>query len=422
MLGPLPAIVLMGVSGAGKTTIGSALAQRLGTSFIDADDLHSEAAKAKMASGTPLNDADRAPWLERVAERLRQGGVVVACSALTRGYRNALGGEAVFFLHLSGSRRLIAERLAARAHEYMPAALLESQFDLLEPLTHDERGTTVSIDAPINTVVTTSERLIRETAAPQQTGPFALSGRRALVTGSSRGIGRSIADGLLRAGASVVLHGRDPDRLERTRRSFVESHGEDHVGAVAFDITDDASVRAGIAQVEASGPIDVLVNNAGVQHRVPMLELAVEDWERVIRTDLTAAFLVGRTVARGMIARGHGKIINIASVQTDLARPTIAAYTAAKGGLRNLTRAMTAEWAGSNLQINALAPGYIHTEMTQALVDDEQFNSWILGRTPAHRWGSTDDLVGPAVWLASGGSDFVNGQVIFVDGGMTVVV
>ncbi|MDK8172277.1 SDR family oxidoreductase [Curtobacterium citreum] len=252
---------------------------------------------------------------------------------------------------------------------------------------------------------------------------FDLTGDLAFVTGSSRGIGRSIAEGLLRAGAHVVLHGRDEGRLERTRQQFADQYGKRRVHAIAFDITDEPSVRAGIASIETEiGPITVLVNNAGVQHRVPMLELSLEDWERVIRTDLTAAFLVGREVAKAMVARRRGKMINIASVQTDLARPSIGAYTAAKGGVRNLTRAMTAEWAADNIQVNALAPGYIHTEMTQALVDDDAFNSWILGRTPAHRWGTTEDLVGPAVWLASSGSDFVNGQVIFVDGGMTVVV
>lgn len=252
---------------------------------------------------------------------------------------------------------------------------------------------------------------------------FDLTSRLALVTGSSRGIGRSLATGFAEAGATVVLHGRDEGRLASTTEELVARFGPDRIRSIAFDITDADAVRDGIASVEAEvGPLDVLVNNAGVQHRVPMLALDVADWERVIRTDLTSAFLVGREAARGMISRGRGKIVNIASVQTDLARPTIAAYTAAKGGIRNLTRAMTAEWAGHGLQINALAPGYIHTEMTQNLVDDETFNSWILGRTPAHRWGTTADLVGPAVWLASSGSDFVNGQVVFVDGGMTVVV
>ena len=155
---------------------------------------------------------------------------------------------------------------------------------------------------------------------------------------------------------------------------------------------------------------------------MPLLELEFADWERVLKTDLSSLFLIGQALAAPMIDRGSGKIINIGSVQSELARPTIAAYTAAKGGVRNLTRAMAAEWAKHGLQINSLAPGYIHTEMTQGLVDDAAFNSWVLGRTPAARWGTVQDLVGPAVWLASGASDFVNGQTIFIDGGMTAVV
>ena len=252
---------------------------------------------------------------------------------------------------------------------------------------------------------------------------FDLTGRIALITGSSRGIGRVIAAALADAGATVVLNGLDSVRLESTRAEFATVYGDDRVHARAFDVTDAPAVAAAVAELERSvGPLRILVNNAGIQHREPLLDLSVDDWNRVMTTNLTSAFLVGREVARGMLARGEGKIINIASVQTDLARPTIAPYTASKGGIRNLTRAMTAEWAGGGLQINAIAPGYIHTEMTQALVDDEQFNSWIIGRTPAHRWGTPRDLGGPAVWLASDASDFVTGQVIFIDGGMTVVV
>lgn len=252
---------------------------------------------------------------------------------------------------------------------------------------------------------------------------FDLTGRVALVTGSSRGIGEALARGLADAGAHIVLNGRDPDRLETTYQDFVKNYGAERVSRRAFDVTDGAAAAAAVDWVEdAVGPLRILVNNAGIQWRVPMLDLDQADWERVITTNLTSAFLVGREASRHMIPRGRGKIVNIASVQTDLARPTIAAYTAAKGGIRNLTRAMTAEWAESGLQINALAPGYIHTAMTQKLVDDERFNSWVLGRTPAHRWGTVEDLVGPAVWLASDASDFVNGQVVFADGGMTVVV
>ncbi|MFZ4842880.1 SDR family oxidoreductase [Mycetocola saprophilus] len=252
---------------------------------------------------------------------------------------------------------------------------------------------------------------------------FDLTGRLALVTGSSRGIGRSIAEGLADAGATLVLHGRDATTLAETEAALIARFGADRIHAIAFDITDEDAVNAGIADIEARiGAIDVLVNNAGIQHREPLVELDRADWDRVIATNLTSAFLVGRAVARHMLPRRSGKIINIASVQTDLARPTLSAYTSAKGGIRNLTRAMTAEWAGSNIQINAIAPGYIHTDMTQKLVDDPQFNGWILGRTPAARWGTPADLAGPAIWLASSGSDFVNGQVIFIDGGMTVVV
>jgi gluconate 5-dehydrogenase len=252
---------------------------------------------------------------------------------------------------------------------------------------------------------------------------FDLTGRLALVTGSSRGIGLAIATGLARAGARIVLNGVDPGRLARTRSTLAAEFSENVVSARAFDVTDEDAVAAGVAWIEDTvGPIDVLVNNAGLQHRQPLVDVSLADWNRVLTTDLTSAFLVGREVARRQLPRGAGKIINVCSVQTDLARPSIAPYTAAKGGLRNLTRAMTAEWAGSGLQINGIAPGYIHTEMTQALVDDTAFNSWILGRTPAARWGTVEDLVGPAVFFASAASDYVNGQVLFIDGGMTAVV
>lgn len=255
------------------------------------------------------------------------------------------------------------------------------------------------------------------------TALFDLSGRVALITGSSRSIGRALAEGLADAGATLVLNGVDPDRLARTRTELAERYGAERVHARAFDVTDEAAVVDAVDDVEKRiGPIRILVNNAGIQHRVPMLELDVADWRRVIETNLTSAFIVGRAVARHMVPRGRGKIINLGSVQSELGRVTIAPYTAGKGGVRNLTRAMAAEWGASGIQANSLAPGYIHTEMTQRLVDDQTFNAWVRGRTPAGRWGVRADLVGPTVWLASDGSDYVNGQTIFVDGGMTVVV
>jgi gluconate 5-dehydrogenase len=252
---------------------------------------------------------------------------------------------------------------------------------------------------------------------------FDLAGRVVLVTGSSRGIGRELAYGLAAAGATVVINGRSAAGVEAAEKMILAAVPGARVAASVFDVTDQDSVRAGVEQVIAEvGPIDGLINNAGVQHRVPMLELELADWERVIRTDLTSAFLVGREVARGMVERGSGSIINICSIQSDLARPSIAPYTAAKGGLRNLTRAMTAEWAGAGVRINAIAPGYLQTEMTQALVDDETFNAWVVGRTPAGRWGSPDDLVGAAIYFLSDASRFVSGQILYIDGGMSVVV
>lgn len=252
---------------------------------------------------------------------------------------------------------------------------------------------------------------------------FDLNDRVALVTGSSRGIGKSLAYGLAQAGSKVVLNGLDLERLESCRRELTDVFGSKRIHAASFDVTDGAAARTAVHWIEEEvGPLRILVNNAGIQHRLPLLDVAVDDWTRVLSTNLTSAFLVGREVARVMIPRGQGKIINVCSVQSDLARPGIGPYVAAKGGLRNLTRSMTAEWAVHGLQINGLAPGYIATEMTRNFVEDPSFNSWIIGRTPAGRWGTVDDLTGPAIWLASDGSDYVNGQTIFIDGGMTVVV
>lgn len=188
-------------------------------------------------------------------------------------------------------------------------------------------------------------------------GLFDLTGRTALVTGSSRGIGNALARGLAEAGATVVLHGLNPERLAAAEAAMAGDFPAGKIRSPAFDVTNDVAAAEGIAWIEANvGPLEILVNNAGIQHRVPLLDLDVKDWDRVISTDLTSAFLVGREAARGMLARGRGKIINICSVQTDLARPTIAAYTAAKGGLRNLTRAMTAEWPPAGCRSMALPP------------------------------------------------------------------
>jgi gluconate 5-dehydrogenase len=254
---------------------------------------------------------------------------------------------------------------------------------------------------------------------------FDIRGRRALVTGSTRGIGRALAQGLLEAGCTVVMHGRDPDRVEHAAAALARTAaGQDAaVHHISFDVTDARAVGVGVASAEAvAGPLDILVNNAGIQHRAPLLEVGEDAWRRILDTNLTSAFLVGREVARGMVARGRGKIVNVCSLQAELARPGIAPYAASKGGLKMLTRGMCADWGPAGVQVNAIGPGYVETELTRPLVDDEQFDAWVRRRTPAARWGRPEELVGALLFLASPASDFVNGQVLYVDGGMSAVV
>jgi gluconate 5-dehydrogenase len=246
---------------------------------------------------------------------------------------------------------------------------------------------------------------------------FDLSGRRALVTGSSQGIGLSLALGLGRAGASLVLNGRGRDKLDAAVATL-RAEGLT-VEAAAFDVADPQAVRAGVDRIEAEiGPIDVLVNNAGIQRRKPLEDFEVETWREVMRTNLDSVFFVGQAVARHMIPRGRGKIINIASLQSEAARYSIAPYTASKGAVKNLTKGMCTDWARHGLQVNAIGPGYFVTPLNQALVDDPQFDAWLKGRTPAGRWGRVEELQGAAIFLASAASDFVNGQVLYVDGGV----
>ncbi|ANJ26482.1 SDR family oxidoreductase [Agromyces aureus] len=251
---------------------------------------------------------------------------------------------------------------------------------------------------------------------------FDLTGRTALVTGSSQGIGRALAGGLAAAGATVVVHGRDAGKAARAADEIAEATGSRTISAV-FDVTDAAAVDAGIEAVEAElGTPDIVVNNAGIQRRAPIAEFSDADWHELVETNLSSAFHLSRRVARGMIERGSGKLIQIGSVQSQLARPSIAPYAATKGAIVMLTKGLCADLAPHGVQANAIAPGYFATELTQALVADETFSAWVRGRTPAGRWGEVDDLVGALVFLASSASDFVNGQTIYVDGGMTAVV
>lgn len=251
---------------------------------------------------------------------------------------------------------------------------------------------------------------------------FDLTGKLALVTGSSRGLGQGFALALAEAGADVVVHGRDAAAVEATADVLERARGA-RPATTLFDVTDARAVEAAIGELVAEhGVPDVLVNNAGVQRRAPVAEFSVSDWDTVIATNLSSAFYVSRFIAPGMIARGSGKIINVASVQSVLARQTIAPYSASKAGVAQLSRGMAADLARYNVQVNTLSPGYFATEMNQALVDDPEFTAWLEQRTPARRWGRVEELRGTLVYLASAASDFVSGQNIVVDGGMTAVV
>ncbi len=248
---------------------------------------------------------------------------------------------------------------------------------------------------------------------------FRLEGKRALVTGSSQGIGYALAEGLAAAGAEIVLNGRDEAKLSAAADRLRDAGATVHT--LAFDVTDAGSVASAIDGFEKdSGAIDILVNNAGMQHRTPLEDFPPDAFERLMKTNVTSVFLVGQAVARHMIGRGAGKIVNIASVQTALARPGIAPYTASKGAVGNLTKGMATDWAKHGLQCNAIAPGYFETPLNQALVDDPEFTAWLAKRTPAGRWGRVEELVAACIFLCGPGSSFVNGHTLFVDGGISV--
>ena len=246
---------------------------------------------------------------------------------------------------------------------------------------------------------------------------FQLAGRRALITGSSAGIGLALAEALAQAGAHVVLNGRTSSKVTAAADTL-KAQGWS-VSTSVFDVTDADQVREAVDQIEAEGPIDILVNNAGMQIRGPLQDYDDRDWRTIMKTNLDSVYFVGQSVAKKMIPRGRGKIINICSVQSELGRPGIAPYAATKGAVKMLTKGMAIDWGQFGLNVNGIGPGYFKTELNQKLVDDPTFSSWLVGRTPSRRWGDVEDLGGAAVFLASDASRFVNGHILYVDGGVT---
>ncbi|MCY7306221.1 MAG: SDR family oxidoreductase [Rhodoferax sp.] len=250
---------------------------------------------------------------------------------------------------------------------------------------------------------------------------FRLDGHLALITGSSGGIGFALARAMGEAGASLVLNGRNTAKLEGAA-AILRGEGF-QVHTRVFDVTQAAAVQAAVQDIEtAIGPIDILINNAGMQRRMPLQDFPVEDWHELMRTNVDSVFLVGQAVARKMIPRRRGKIINICSVQSELGRPNIAPYMASKGAVKMLTKGMAIDWGPHGIQVNGLGPGYFKTELNEKLVADEQFSTWLTGRTPSRRWGDVAELGGAAVFLASAASSFVNGHVLYVDGGVTATL
>lgn len=247
---------------------------------------------------------------------------------------------------------------------------------------------------------------------------FSLKGRTALVTGATHGLGMAVATALAEAGAALVVNGHSADRLGRALEIY-KSKGIDAKGYL-FDVTDEQAVAEAVARIEReTGPIDILVNNAGIIKRIPALEMTLPEWNEVIATDLTSPFLMSRTVAAGMIRRGGGKIVNMCSMMSEVGRSSVTAYAAAKGGLKMLTKNLATEWAKHNIQVNGIGPGYFATEQTAPIrVNGNPFNEFIVSRTPASRWGDPEDLAGAAVFLASRAADFVNGHILYVDGGI----
>ena len=250
---------------------------------------------------------------------------------------------------------------------------------------------------------------------------FSLRGKTALITGSSRGIGFALAAGPAKAGANIILNGRNQTTIERAQAKLAEAGIE--AQCLCCDVANAEEVDTTIDAYEADkGAIDILINNAGIQHRAELAEFTDEDFNRVMATNSHAVFYTAKAVGKHMVARGHGKIINIASVMTLVARQNVAAYVTSKAAVGGLTRALATEWAEQGLNINAIGPGYISTELTKPLFDDAEFSAWLMQTTPQRRWGQVDDLVGAAIFLASPASDFVNGQILYVDGGMTASV